>query len=399
MKAKHWGILTILGLLLIIVAVRFFLFEKVEVPDLNWQSRYSTKTNHPYDISLFRKLLDQRYSQVEDWSYYQLSDEESDVSGKTFFVINPNEVFNKDQYEILTSLARRGTHVITFGTYFGYKSDEYGVYSTYDYLTDSVHFFFNEKKYTCGPPPQHLDQGTYWGGINTIDCHTDDSDCQNSRIAIQAATRYNDSLHYQVMMCIDHAEGSNCYHAAPQLIYNLSQTTEVYLPHFNYLTTLFDDPTAVVVQIDQYSSGDGNPMRYLLDLRGMRWALYALLLASLLYIWNSRRRLRPVPVIHAKENTTMDFVETVSRLYRSRQAYERIASRMIDNFHHHNRERYHLHATDEHYYTQVARVSKVDPQVLRRIEAFALKQYAGKSARDIYQELHQYLTQYYNTAL
>ena len=78
----------------------------------------------------------------------------------------------------------------------------------------------------------------------------------------------------------------------------------------------------------------------------LAWAFWLLLLLFLiLYLFESKRRQREIPVISPLSNTSLDFVRTIGRLYFQRRDNHNLATKMVAYFQDHVRTRFHLPVT------------------------------------------------------
>ena len=85
--------------------------------------------------------------------------------------------------------------------------------------------------------------------------------------------------------------------------------------------------------------------RYIFSIPALRWAFWLLMLLFLLiYLFESKRRQRLVPVITGLRNTSLDFVRTIGRLYFQRRDNHNLALKMAAHFQDHVRTRYNLPA-------------------------------------------------------
>jgi hypothetical protein len=110
--------------------------------------------------------------------------------------------------------------------------------------------------------------------------------------------------------------------------------------------------SARLVMWDKYfryshRSEDGSPtLKYIMGNNSFRWAFWLLLLLFLLiYLFDSKRKQRPVPVVEPLRNTSLDFVKTIGRLYYQRRDNYNLAQKMVAHFQDHVRRRYNLHAS------------------------------------------------------
>lgn len=80
----------------------------------------------------------------------------------------------------------------------------------------------------------------------------------------------------------------------------------------------------------------------------LRWAFWLLLLLFLIiYLFDSKRRQRMVPVVASPRNTSLDFVHTIGQLYYQRRDNHNLAMKMAVHFQDQVRTRYHMTATLE----------------------------------------------------
>lgn len=74
----------------------------------------------------------------------------------------------------------------------------------------------------------------------------------------------------------------------------------------------------------------GTPLRYVLAQPALRWAYYVALAGVLLLVlFEARRRQRPIPVVPPPANTSVEFVETVGRLYYQHGNHADLAAKKI----------------------------------------------------------------------
>ncbi len=110
-------------------------------------------------------------------------------------------------------------------------------------------------------------------------------------------------------------------------------------------------PTVTEVMWDEYfrydRKKDFSAFHYILSIPALRWAFWLLLAFFLLiYLFESKRRQRLVPVIQGLRNTSLDFVKTIGQLYYQRRDNHNLALKMVAHFQDHVRTRYNLPATN-----------------------------------------------------
>jgi hypothetical protein len=130
--------------------------------------------------------------------------------------------------------------------------------------------------------------------------------------------------------------------------------------------------TARTLYWDEYyksgREGAATPLRVILTRPDLRAAYFIALAGILLYIlFQTKRRQRIIPVIERPRNTSMDFVETVSRVYYNQGNHGHIAQKKLGYLLDHIRSRYGLQTQmlDEHFEQRLTHKSGYPPDKVR----------------------------------
>ncbi len=92
----------------------------------------------------------------------------------------------------------------------------------------------------------------------------------------------------------------------------------------------------------------GTPLRYILSQQPLRWAYYAGLAGIFLFIlFQGKRRQRIIPIINPKTNTSLEFLETVGRLYFQTRDHKKLGHKKIFFFMEYLRSRFYLKTQGE----------------------------------------------------
>jgi hypothetical protein len=87
---------------------------------------------------------------------------------------------------------------------------------------------------------------------------------------------------------------------------------------------------------DEHYKGFGlqrSELSYILSQAPLRWAYYLLIIGLLIFIlFEGKRRQRIIPVLEPVKNTTLEFVETVGRLYYQNRDHTDLAAKKIAHF-------------------------------------------------------------------
>ena len=102
----------------------------------------------------------------------------------------------------------------------------------------------------------------------------------------------------------------------------------------------------------RYSNRDFSALQYILGYRDkngnppLAWAFWLLLaLLAFIYLFDSKRRQRMVPLISPLRNTSVDFARTIGRLYFQRRDNHNLTMKMTAHFLDQVRTRYHMAST------------------------------------------------------
>lgn len=91
---------------------------------------------------------------------------------------------------------------------------------------------------------------------------------------------------------------------------------------------------------------DFSAFGFILSNKALSWAFWLMLLLFVpIFIFESKRRQRPIPVIEPLRNTSLDFVRTIGRLYFQRRDNLNLALKMVNHFQDYVRSQYNLQAT------------------------------------------------------
>ena len=120
------------------------------------------------------------------------------------------------------------------------------------------------------------------------------------------------------------------------------------------------------------SLSDESPLEYILSQDSLRWAWYLLLALGVLYlIFRAKRRQRIIPVNEPNTNTSLEFIESIGRLYFQQNNHKKLEEQKMKLFLNFIRERYNLpvHNIDNQLVDKLIIVSGVSEQKVKAIFA------------------------------
>ncbi len=408
------------AILLIIILIGTLWFMQRE-DRYNWYSEMDrTFKSAPYGTLFLERYLK---TQFEEDSYHQL---DSTLSIELTKHMNPKEVSNYvfigqyiylDSADFETSLqyVEQGNNMFFFSHQFPYDLMEYlnqgdcyysweGVEDFSDSLVyanledpelrfyepvEFAHFEKDEKKYTNWPYLSDL----YF-------CEETDS--------YEVLGNFN--VNQPNFFRVEYGEGYFYFHTNPKFYTNYYFTTE---PTRNYIERslryidgdelLFDNYTRLS-DIDgrvsrELSQGKG-PLRFILSQESLKWGLYVLLGALFLFlVLESKRKQRNIPILVKKENTSIEYVETISELFFQRSGNGKIFKYMNQQFLEFIRKRYRMptKVLDEKFITTLSAKSKIEKIRLEEIfKTHQLGQFEGNVSEEFLVKYHKKIQYFYN---
>ncbi|NJO01590.1 MAG: hypothetical protein HC880_07780 [Bacteroidia bacterium] len=150
---------------------------------------------------------------------------------------------------------------------------------------------------------------------------------------------------------IPYGEGYFYLHSSPILFtnYHLSEEKKLeyaqkVFAHLPQKTFYWDEFNKVLHQDD---NDDRGPLEYILSQPSLRWAWYLMLAGVMLYfVFYSKRRQRAIPVLAAQINSSVDFAETIGRLYYQTENHAKLAKHQFNLWLAYIRRNYNMHSPE-----------------------------------------------------
>ena len=118
---------------------------------------------------------------------------------------------------------------------------------------------------------------------------------------------------------------------------------------------------------DQQEEG---PLKFILGEKTLRWAWYSILAGlGLFLIFRSKRLQQPIPVLEPNENKSLEFIQTIGRMYYLKKNHKQLAQQKLKLFLHFINERYRIpgQEIDEIYIEKVRLKSEISENHLKQI--------------------------------
>lgn len=149
----------------------------------------------------------------------------------------------------------------------------------------------------------------------------------------------------------------------------------------------------------RYSPG---PLQYILAQPALAWAWYLLLGAALCYlIFRTRRRQRIIPVLEPNRNTSLEFLQTIGRLYFLQNDHKKLALEDMSLLLAFVRNRYRLptRTLDEAFAKKLSEQAQVSLDIIKKILLLnANIESSSYVSENTLEEFHQYIETFYQHA-
>lgn len=365
------------ALVVLFFALRALLYEKKEVRNIPIDSRFSYEMMNAEDLWLFRKLLKRSFEDVNMVSKENLK-EDGGQKHNTIFV---NYVFDGEYDSVGVRLYQRafaGETVLVSSNYISFRLPELNVFTGKTRTCRRVDLFQDSTK--SFERKENLARNVRIPRVASMDSVSGlaarQTDFFTSRIHGYNTNFDWDTLIEQrtfvdtTLRCFTVGEGKICFHNNPYLFTNIGSLDPGYLAHYNRIAAILN-PSYGIQLIENIQKGRvfKSPLRFVLSKRSFRWTIYLLLaLMAIYFLAESRRKMRAVPLVEKKKNTTLDFVDTISRLYRSSNRNDKMRDKMEANFYSYVEQKYFLYTSQIDFWEKLQSKSKVQENLLNRIK-------------------------------
>lgn len=360
---------------LIAIGIAFLAVIILLIPDrgYNWEETYAPQSKEPYGTTVLKVLLADYFpeSEVVDLrDSFALSlpiATEDSVASANFVFVGAAMHLRPSDVQQLLDFADRGNQVfisarvlpfnLMFELYFDHCDEMWwdGLSSFSDTVAyagllhprlrqeEPTSFYYQLKDKKVSYYWHYFDAGLF--------CGKEDG--------LVPIGRLNDSLTDFVQR--PYGEGSVYLHANPLALTNFHLLRE---EGIQYADRLFSHLKPGPIYWDDYSAiseslgeaindrrrraptallNSDSPLQFILSRPPLAWAWYLLLLTGLLYIiFVSRRRQRIIPLIRKNVNSSLEFVNTIGRLYFQQGDHRQLAGEKMQSFRSFVRQRYSL---------------------------------------------------------
>lgn len=345
-------------LFLAILLIIYLVVQALKPEPVNWEPGYSKEQTRPYgNYALFRLLNSLFPKQPIIVSRKHPYEELPKYSrGNNYILITSSVSLNHEELSVLADFISRGNHVFIAAENFNHEFCQYWGIET-QYSPSEIPNYWNEKK---RPKPTvnftnpslksekgyelRYDQYDYF--FSAQDTSKSQSKNKNE-IPIPPRVTVLGTLNQKLpnFILIPHGEGYLLLHSHPKLFTNYNV---VYHPrNHEYVSKALSYLPIQPVIWDEYFNmgpiGAKTEIRYILSSKSLRWAWFSLLCGIALYmLFESKRRQRVIPVVQPPVNSTLEFINTVGRLYYQQKDHTNLAKKKVTFFLERIRKQYYI---------------------------------------------------------
>ncbi len=383
----------IIPFLLFGAAIVLLVLVQVSTPSpIDWTENYYAKDKRPYGAKALVEMLPDLFPgqkiNTPQTSLYKRKDQ---LRPGNYLFVNTNFFLHKSDLEQLLELVYNGSNAFIAAANLSTDlQDTLDIRSDYVWAAASVKVNFVQPKRRSKIPFEYK-HINYLYGILREDSSTLAPPVQLGVVQINDLTANSQSIQEGKtatnFIAIPWGKGFFFVHTMPQAFSNYNTvhpknasyiaqalsylpdkevfwedfyTEDTYASTETEEGTEWDESKAIPIRKNEEQGESGSMFRFLLSEPPLKWAFYLTLLALLLFVFfEAKRRQRIVPIIKPLENSTLEFTETIGRLYFQHSDHKNIAEKKITYFLEHIRHRYYLNTNqiDELFYASLSQKS------------------------------------------
>ncbi len=345
----------VISIILIGVFVFFYYQYSVRNKRHNWIESYRESSESPYGLAVLKQLLkeympDNRFIE----SRYAVANgipTNPDTTSSYFFV-GENIYLSYEDIDTLAEFIRNGNTA-----FFSIKEFPYNMVDLFDdgycvshewEISEDINLNFSAPNYSKTEGYPYTFQA--WGDTTKYRWfYYDVADCSSSIniLGYQSGDEY-----YANFIELKYGQGQLYLHASPITFTNFHlireegvEYTEKVLSYLPEGNVYFEIGSRIASKNPQQPQRAGkNALSYILSQPSLKWAFYLILIMAVLYlIFYSKRRQKPIPVLAPNENTSIEFTETIGRLYFQQNNHKKLVEMKVKHFKEFIKDRYNLH--------------------------------------------------------
>lgn len=387
MKKDRSLVVKVLLICLAVFLLAYFMISRNKEKRFQWSENYRTNSEQPYGTLFIQKLLsnyrpEQKFTLNEKQPLHVLLDSGKYESNTDYVFIGQEIYLDDEDRESLLRFIEKGndafiaSYHLPFDLVDAMFMSECGkamFLTLEDTLTANLNFYnaslATKKGYTYAYRFGKKDQPYFWNSLNPeVFCDSTKSITPLGYINPEKVNFFR----------LSHGKGHLYVHTNPLVFTNyfIAKPDKA-----EYASSVFSHLDGKEIIWDEFSKSkfmSGNnapqmsPIAYILQQESLRYAWWLMLGAALLYtIFTAKRKQRIIPVLEAKANTSLEFVNLISALHYQNANHQDIARKKMKYFFYFVKSRYnmHLQSLTEATLNRLAEKSKVPLDDLKQVAA------------------------------
>jgi len=351
-------------LLLLGILITFSLFEYKDVSTTKWQPKFDYNDKEPMGLFVFKEIVDEYYSErsVTVEPYYKDS-----TTARGLYIYTSMYSPSYEAMDSLVHAAKQGNDVLVIASTYAQKLNEHSDFDAYDITVSTDRLEFRSSRLDSSEFYTYRFKNTKFENADTAKIRLFDhfDETYNSTEYFKAVTKDE----YGLMISHKFGKGSIYSHAVPEIFYNHSYQQ---LNMFDYTEEVLSnfDPDYVMflknILPNKAAPERDNPLQYIMSNAPLKTAYFTLLFGLLAYaIVGGRRRQKAIQITEKNENTSLEYVDTISQLFQQQSSHEKLVAHMSEIFYHKMEKRFFIKKQTDDYLNILAKKSKIDYEELR----------------------------------
>ncbi len=362
--------IVILGIIILFfVAIFAYFFEFREVSDYSIKNQYELYNKDDLGLWMFNKFLTEAYDLKKVKEIYHLDSIIRDSTSLFIKMDHPTSQTNDE--DSLLVLAKQGVKVlyITPSLNSTFDSIQSPFYDYDNERRDTISYFFTNSKLTQSDTLRFVNRVNtdyYWSHkrINYLQYYFDAQDARSELIKIDS-----NKVIFGVLM---DSTRNIYYHLNPTMFVNNYFTEDDAKEHMEGVLSYFEPKQVYYsnqIRVSSNKSKLENPLAFIFDHRSLKSAyLLALIVLAISAFFKSKRRVKVIPVLKKKENTSLEYIKMLSDLYLHNGQHHKVVRKLENIFYHEMQRLYYIPKNTIDYTEKLAKKSKINIDKLNFIE-------------------------------
>jgi len=348
---------------LAIIFIAVVLLQYFQPKPINWNRTYNKKDKIAFGCYAVFNLLENTYAPViesNQQDMYNLN-EANEETGQTLLIINDQVNFSKLEVKSLFEFLKKGNTVLLCANSFGKSlSDTFNLdlEMNADYSIKSLDSLLKKPAFEISyTQPQNNVLKTYTYPAVAVESYF-------SRIDTGLFTIVSENKkHKPVLLEATIGKGKLIVSSLPDVFGNIFMVNN---PNRNYVYTLLTKLKNKTIIWDEYYKTFGKEQKGIFSFIFSSDALYmaySITLLGLLFfmIFELKRKQRAIPIITPLQNSTLEFVDVISRVYFNSNNHKHIAEETIKYFYFDVSKKFHVNTNvvDDEFYTALSNLSGI----------------------------------------